>query len=46
MPDIWLLVLGSLAALANGTIFPIFSVFLSKMIEILTLLQIKVAGAS
>lgn len=44
--DIWLIVLGSIGALANGAIFPVFSLFLAKMIEILAFLQYSRPGTS
>lgn len=34
-PDFDLVIVGLIAAIGNGVIFPIFSIFLSKMIGIL-----------
>jgi ATP-binding cassette subfamily B (MDR/TAP) protein 1 len=38
--DVWLFIMGSIGALLNGAIYPVFSLFLARMIEILTYLQI------
>lgn len=39
-PDMCLMFAGMVAALLNGCIFPVFSLFLAKMIEVLTYLQL------
>jgi len=45
-PDLWMLVLGSVGALLNGAIYPVFSLFLARMIEVLTYLQYGLGGTS
>lgn len=41
-----MLVLGSLGAIVNGAIYPVFSLFLARMIEMLTYLQYGMKNAS
>jgi ATP-binding cassette subfamily B (MDR/TAP) protein 1 len=43
-PDIWLFITGTIGALANGAIFPLFSLYLAKMISILTKLQFGIGS--
>jgi ATP-binding cassette subfamily B (MDR/TAP) protein 1 len=45
-PDVCIMLIGMLAALINGCIFPVFSLFLARMIEVLTYLQLKFGDKS
>ena len=40
LPDIHLFILGVIGAIANGIVFPIFSIYLARMIGVLINMQL------